>query len=206
MMKKVFLYSLVLLLFGGCSLQTRIPAKTQYKLQMPSQTQEYNATACKDDVLGLRNVVSYDPIMDRSIYYQVGELNIATYSESNWEAAPFKTVGLSLISSIRESKIFKDAFLSSSFVKPDIILEYNVGEFIQHFSEDMKSSYVTVNIHFALLERKDSKLLYSTTIEKKVPVSSLDALGGVKALQSALNDVLMQTNLWLNTKCQKELK
>ena len=205
-MKRVFLYSLVLLLFAGCSLQTTIPVKTQYKLQIPSQTQEYNATACKDDVLGLRNVVSYDPIMDRSIYYQVGELNIATYSESNWEAAPFKTVGLSLISSIRGSKIFKDAFLSSSFVKPDIILEYNVGEFIQHFSEDMKSSYATVNIHFALIKSKDSKLLYSTTIEKRVPASSLDALGGVKALQSALNDVLMQTNLWLNARCQKELQ
>lgn len=205
-MKRVFLYSLVLVLFGGCSLQMTIPPKTQYKFQIPSQTQEYNATACKDDVLGLRNVVSYDPIMNRSIYYQVGELTIATYSESNWEAAPFKTIGLSLISSIRDSKIFKDAFLASSFVKPDIILEYSVGEFMQHFSEDMKSSYATVNIHFALLDRKNSKLLYSTTIEKKVPASSLDALGGVKALQSALNDVLMQTNLWLNARCQKELQ
>ena len=205
-MKRVFLYSFVLVLFAGCSLQTTIPAKTQYKLQVTSQTQEYNATACKDDVLGLRNVVSYDPIMDRSIYYQVGALNIATYSESNWESAPFKTVGLSLISSVRDSKIFKDAFLSSSFVKPDIILEYSVGEFMQHFNEDMKSSYATVNIHFALLDRKDSKLLYSTTIEKKVPSSSLDALGGVKALQSALNDVMMQTNQWLNARCQKELQ
>lgn len=205
-MKKVFLYSLVLILFTGCSLQTTVPPKTQFKLQAIPQTQEYNATACKEDVLGLRNVVSYDPIMDRSIYYQIGDLNIATYSESNWDAAPFKTVGLSLISTIRKSKIFKDAFLSSSFVKPDIILEYSIGEFIQHFSKDMKSSYATVNIHFALLESKDSKLLYSTTIEKRVPASSLDALGGVKALQSALNDVMIQMNVWLNTRCQKELK
>ena len=70
----------------------------------------------------------------------------------------------------------------------------------------MKSSYVTVKIHFALLENDNSKLLYATTIEKKVPSSSLDAQGGVKALQAALNDVMQQTNMWLNNQCQKELQ
>ncbi len=205
-MNRIFFYSLVLMALSGCSLQTKVPASTQYRLQVASVIQDYNASSCKDDVLQLKNIVSYDPIVGRSIYYQVGDLNIANYALSNWEAAPFKTMELSLVSSIRDSKIFKDVLLSKSGVKPDFILEYSVGEFIQHFSEDMKSSYVTVKIHFALLENDNSKLLYSTTIEKKVPSSSLDALGGIKALQSALSDVMVQTNVWLNNRCQKELQ
>lgn len=206
MMKKIFLYSLVVFIISGCSLQTTVPASMQYRLQVPSVVKDYNASSCKNDVLQLKNIVSYDPIMGRSIYYQRGDLNVESYALSNWEAAPYKILELSLVSSVRDTKIFKDVLLAKSSAKPDYILEYSVGEFIQHFSEDMKSSYVTVKIHFALLENKDSKLLYATTIEKKVPSSSLDAQGGVKALQEALNDVMQQTNMWLNNQCQKELQ
>ena len=205
-MKRAVFYSLVLVLISGCSLQTKVAANTQYRVEVASQSQNYSSTSCKNDLLQLKNINSYDPITDRSIYYQIGDLKLASYSESNWESAPFKTVELSLVSGIRDSKLFKDVISSRSTAKPDFILEYSVEEFIQHFSEDMKSSYSTVRIHFALLESKNSKLLYSTTIEKKVPSSSLNALGAVKALQSALNDLLQQTNVWLNERCQKEFE
>ena len=204
-MKKILFYTLILLFVSGCSLQTKVAAHTQYRLQTTKQTQVFAATSCKEDLLGLKNIISYDPIATRSIYYQVGENELASYSESNWESPLFKTVESSLISNLRDANIFKDVVVSRSFAKPDYILEYSVGEFIQHFSEDMKSSYVLVNIHFTLLDNKTSKLLYTTTIEKKIPAKTLDAKGGVIALQEALGEVMKDTNIWLNTQCEKGL-
>jgi ABC-type uncharacterized transport system auxiliary subunit len=204
-MKSIIFYSLVLLFVSGCSLQTKVAAHTQYRLQVSPQTQSFSASTCKENVLQLKNIISYDPIATRSIYYQVGDLKLASYSESNWESPLFKTVESSLISNMRDAKIFKDVISSHSSAKPDFILEYSVTEFIQHFSEDMNRSYATVKIHFALLENKNSKLLYSTDIEKKVPSATLDAEGGVKALQEALGDASKDANIWLNVQCEKGL-
>ena len=203
-MKRVVFYSFVLAMMCGCSLQTTVAANTQYRFEAAPQMQNYSSRACRNDLLQLKNINAYEPMTNRSIYYQVGDLKLASYSESNWEEAPFKTVELSFIRSIRDTKIFKDVLLSRSAAKPDFILEYSIEEFMQHFDENMRSSYATVKIHFALLENKNSRLLYSTTIEKRVPSSALNALGGVKALQLALSDVMWQTNIWLDTQCQKE--
>lgn len=204
-MKSILFYSLILLFGSGCSLQTKVAANTQYRLQVKEQTKDFSDTSCKEHVLQLKNIISYDPIATRSMYYQIGDLKLASYSESNWESPLFKTVESSLIGNMRDANIFKDVVVSRSSAKPDFILEYSIGEFIQHFSEDMNSSYATVKIHYALLDNKSLKLLYSNNIEKKIPSPTLDAEGGVKALQEALGDVINDTNVWLNAECTKGL-
>ncbi len=204
-MKKLLFFTLILLFASGCSLQTKVGAHTQYRLKTPPQQESFVATKCKDDVLVLKNIINYDPLTSRSITYQVGDLKLASYADSNWESPLFKTLDAVLLSNIRETKIFKDAIASRSSAKADFILEYSVGEFIQHFSEDMNSSYALVNFHVALLDVTSSKLLYASTIEKKIPSQTLDAQGGVTALQEALGAVMEETNIWLHTQCQKGL-
>lgn len=204
-MKKILFFTLLLGLFSGCSLQTKVAAHTQYRLQHPPQTGSFTATTCKDDVLALKNILTDDATASRSIMYQVGDFKLASYADSNWESPLFKTLESLLLLNTRETKIFKDVVTSRSLAKADFTLEYSVGEFTQHFSEDMNSSYASVNVHLALLDNTSSKLLYATTIEKKIPSQTLNAQGGVLALQEALSAVMQESDVWLHERCEKGL-
>ncbi|WP_345993532.1 ABC-type transport auxiliary lipoprotein family protein [Sulfurimonas sp. HSL-1716] len=205
-MMRIFFYGLVLIFISGCSFQTVVSASNEYKIDVGNKIGRYDSTGCKGYVLRVKNVESYTHIKSRSIYYGVGDYELSTYTKSNWQEAPFKSIKHSIIKELRESKIFKDIVSNRSSVQPDYVLEYSVENFIQRFSEDMKSSTVEVKIHFSLINYKTSKLLYSTTIEKKLPSASLDAIGGVKAISRALGDVIEQDTLWLNDRCKEDIK
>jgi cholesterol transport system auxiliary component len=206
MMRKIFFYALAALAFTGCSLQTKVAANTQYRLDIPVEKKEFSALTCKDNLLQLKNIGSNDVILGRSIYYKVGDYKFYSYAQSNWEEAPSKTIQEALLQHFREIHIFKEIITNRSSAKPEYILEYSVEDFIQHFSEDTNSSYADVKIHYAIIENKSSKLLYSTTIQKRVDADSQDAFGGVKALRVALRDVIAQSSAWLDERCQKGLK
>lgn len=202
---KIVLFTLLVLLLGGCSLQTKVPTSTQYRLDIAPDRGSYKSFTCKDNLLQLKNISTYNVIQDRSIYYQVGEYKLFAYSQSNWEEVPYKTIQNDLISALRDTQIFKDVMTNRSVAKSQYVLEYDVQDFVQHYTEDLNSSYVSVKIHFSLLENNSSKLLYSTTIDKKITTDSNDALGGVKALREALKSIMQDASLWLDERCQKGL-
>ncbi|MBU1883977.1 membrane integrity-associated transporter subunit PqiC [bacterium] len=206
MMKRVFLYSFIVLFISGCSLQTLVGANNTYQFDIKDDPQHYSSAGCKKYVLQVKNIDSYNPILSRSIYYSIGDYELATYSKSNWQEIPSKTIKSSLIQALRDTKIFNDVVSNRSSVQPDYVLEYSVEDFMQYFSEDMKSSDVDVKIHFKFIDYRSSKLLYSTTIEKKLPSASLDAIGGVKSISSALDDVVKQSSLWLDERCKEDTK
>lgn len=205
-MRRVFFYGFILIFISGCSLQTLVRANNEYKLDIKDDVQSYSATGCKNDVVQVKNIENYNPIVSRSIYYTTGEYELSTYTESVWQETPSKSIKSSIIKALRETHIFKDVVSNRSSIQPDYVLEYSVENLMQHFSDDQKSSYVDVKIHFSFIKYKTSKLLYSTTIEKKLPSASLDAIGGVKSISSALNDVILQNSLWLDGVCKEDLK
>lgn len=200
---KILIYALIVLFFGGCSLQTKVAASTQYRMEVSPDDANYTALTCKDNLLQLKSISSYDPLQSRSIYYQVGEYKLFAYSQSNWEEVPSKTIQNELISALRDTKIFKDVVTNRSLAKPDYILEYDVEDFMQHYNEDLSHSYVTAKLHLSLIENNSSKLLYATTIQKRLDTDSNDAFGGVKALKSVLKDLIHDTSVWLDVRCQK---
>lgn len=205
-MKRVFLYSFILLFLSGCSFQTLVGANSKYQFDIKDDLQQYSSVGCKKYVLQVKNIDSYNPILSRSIYYSVGDYELATYSKSNWQENPSKSIKSSLIQAFRKTNLFNDVVSNLSSVEPDYVLEYSVEDFIQYFSEDMKSSDVDVKIHFSLINYKSSKLLNSVTIKKRLSSASLDVIGGVKAISSALDDVIKQSSLWLDERCKEEVK
>jgi hypothetical protein len=73
---------------------------------------------------------------------------------------------------------------------------------MQYYTKDNNSSYVKVIFSFALVRVKDVKALDSIVIEKELSSDSLNAEGGVKSLNKALSEVLVETNLWLSKACK----
>ena len=206
MMKKVLFYSFVLVFISGCSFQSIVGASNEYRLDTQSDAKSYGSKGCSSYVLQVKNIDTYSPIQSRSIYYSVGDYELSTYTKSNWQDIPSKTIKSSIVNELRDAGIFKEVVSNRSSVEPDYLLEYSVEDFIQHFSEDMKSSEVRVKIHFSLMDHKRSRLLYSTTIEKKLPSASFDAIGGIKSLSTALNDVIKENNQWLDGICKEEMR
>ena len=206
MMKRVIFYIFVLIVASGCSLQTTVPANTEYQLDIKQSTQHYGSKGCKEYILQVKNVDSYNQIQNRTMYYGIGDYVLAAYSQSIWQEAPSKAINTILVKELRETGIFKDVISARSRVKPDLVLEYSVGSFIQNFSEDRKSSKVDVVIHFSLIDYKSLKILYSKTEQKSSIPASLDAIGGVESLSSALSDVLQENSLWLDDICQQEIR
>lgn len=200
---KIALMIILALLVTGCSLQTKVASSTQYRLDITPNDRNFTSLTCKDDILQLKNISNYDVIQSRSIYYKVGDYKLFAYTQSNWEEAPSKTIQNELISALRDTAIFKDVITNRSVAKSNYILEYDVEDFVQHYKEDLNSSYVSAKVHFSIIENNSSKLLYSTTIQKELPTDSNDAFGGVKALRAVLKDLLGQTSLWLDERCQK---
>ncbi len=205
-MKRVLFYVFIMMFISGCSFHTIVGASNEYALDITQDAQEYNSTNCKEYVLQVKNIDTYNPILSRSIYYSVGDYELFTYTKSNWQEAPFKSIKAAMIKSLRGTGIFKDVVSNRSSVEPDYVLEYSVENLMQYFDEDMNSAFVDVKIHFSFMNYKTSKLLYSTTIDKKIPSSSLDAIGGVKSISKALNDVIGENAMWLDGICQKEIK
>ena len=203
-MKRVLPYIFLAFLGTGCSFQTTVPAKNEYRLDVKTLREVYSSKECQTKVLQVVNIDSYDPVQSRGIYYAIGDYELFTYSKSNWQGIPSKAIKNALITALRQSGIFKDAASNRSNVQADLVLEYSVEDFMQYFTTDLKESKVTVKIHFSLLDAKNSKLLASNTIEQTLPSDTLDAIGGVKALSRALGEVLKENTTWLDTTCKKE--
>ena len=205
-MRKILLYSFIAVFISGCSLRTVVPAQTEYQLDLKASTKQVSSMQCRSYVLQVKGVDSYTPIQSRVLYYGIGEYELATYTESIWQEAPFKTINMALIQTLRGSKIFKDVVSSKSTAAPDLLLEYSVDDFMQHFNKDLTYSTANVKIHLSLIDYKSSKILYTTTVEKKLNVDSLDTLGGIKSLSVSLQDVLDQNLVWLDGVCMKGIQ
>ncbi|MEA2092286.1 MAG: hypothetical protein U9O83_07980, partial [Campylobacterota bacterium] len=91
---------------------------------------------------------------------------------------------------------------SKSRSKNDLILEINIEDFMQYFSKDLTQSYSKVVLSLTLIDAKTSRVIASDTFSAKMDALSLDASGGVKALDAALQDVLSQSVGFLNEACK----
>ena len=65
-----------------------------------------------------------------------------------------------------------------------------------------KKSYVKAIITMTLIDTKTKSILASTTFEKQVESKSIDAQGGVVALNSALFDILLESQQWMAGACK----
>lgn len=198
-MIKLLLIGLAILI-SGCSTST--PAVAEYRINVEPSSTEFTVEGCKKKSLKIAQAFSSSSLMTLDMKYGQGNHKQYTFTQSQWAESPNRAITAEVLEYIKSTKLFKNVQISKSRSKNGLLLETNIEDFMQYFSEDEKESFVGVSINLTLIDVKTSKVLATKTFKSKIKVSDLNAGTGVKYLNSALKNVLDESGVWLSEVCK----
>jgi len=199
-MKNIFISICVLFLVIGCS--TTKPTIVEYKLSLEDLNQKTVSKGCKDKSLKVAQAFSSNSLMSLNMNYVIGKSKIYSYSQAQWNNSPNQEISQQIVKLLRDSKLFKTTQSAKSRTSSDFILETSIEDFMQYYDEKIKTSYVKVSINMSLIDVKTNKVVASKTFFTKLNTTSLDAYGGVDALQVGLRNILSQSLEFFNEVCR----
>ena len=189
-----------MILFAGCTVTK--PVVSEYRIDPEIKSLKSSAMSCKEKSLKVAQLFSSSSLMSQRMKYTQDGYQEFSFTESKWALSPNRAINDMLVRTIREAKLFRSVNSFKSRSRSDLILEATLEEFIQHFREDNKKSYVRVVISFTLVDAKIAKILHTKSFIQEVEVDTLNAKGGVVALNRALGTLLSQSNSWLGEICR----
>ena len=197
---KLLLIAITAFLFIGCS--TTTPAISEYRINVKPTASAFTQTGCKEDSLKVAQAFSSTSLMTHDMNYGQGTHKQYKFTQSQWAESPNRAISTEIVEYLKSTKLFKNVQISKSRSKNGLILETNIEDFMQYFSEDEKESFVSVRINLTLIDVKTSKVLATKTFESKIEVDSINADAGVKNLNIALEKVLNSSGKWLSEVCK----
>ena len=197
-MKKILIL-LSIVLLSGCA--TTKPSITEYRVVAKTSKVQSVVDGCKEKSLKIAQAFSSSSLMSLKMDYVQEESKIFSYSQAHWNESPNHSVTKEILKKIRDSKLFKNVQISRSRSKNSWVLETNIEDFLQYYSEGLKDSFAKVIISLTLIDSKTNSVIATKTFNSKVNTNTLDAEGGVEALNKALSDILTQNIEWLNGVC-----
>ncbi len=197
---KLLIVSIIMFWFSGCA--TVNPPKSEYKLNSQMPTHVGSGVACGDKSLKVAEAFSSSTLMALNMNYVQGTNKQFAYAQAQWATAPNQAISAKLLELIRVSNLFQSVQVSKSRSKNDLILETNIEDFMQYYSEDFRDSYANVAMTLTLIDGNKNSVVATKTFHAKVLTKTADAEGGVVALDTALFDVLSQIDGWLGKVCQ----
>jgi cholesterol transport system auxiliary component len=199
MIKKYILLSL-LFLFTACS--TTVPTVVKYKISPEIKLNKYENSSCTSKSAKVALAFTNSSLISKDMSYVKGNSKVYEYSESAWLNNPNYAVSSELIKMLRDIDIFKSVQESKSRSKADYIIEVNLEDFMQYYSKNIKDSYALVQINLSIIDSETSEVISTKTFRSKVETKTLDAEGGVDALNSALTNVLSESSSWFAKVCK----
>ena len=190
----------ILVSISGCN--GTHPSITEYRINTQYKIKKVEPTTCINHSLKVAEAFSSGSLMSLDMDYATGDNKLFTYSQSQWALSPNHAISSEIVNLLRDMNLFKTVQISKSRTRNDMILETSIDNFMQYYSEDENRSFVTVKISLTLIDSKNYKPVSTKSFVAKVDSISLDADGGVKALNLALEDVLIQSSLWLEEICK----
>ena len=197
---KLLLILLSAFLFIGCS--TTTPAISEYRISVKPHIPVFTQTGCKDESLKVAQAFSSTSLMTHDMNYGQGTHKQYKFTQSQWAESPNRAITTAIVEYLKSTKLFKNVQISKSRSKNGLILETNIEDFMQYFSEDEKESFVLVRIDFTLIDVKTGKVLATQTFDSNIKVDSMNAEAGVKHLNIALENVLNNSGKWLSEVCK----
>lgn len=191
---------IIIFILSGCT--TVKLSITEYKIVVDSPNIKSNVDGCRDKSLKIAQAFSSNSLMSLKMDYAQDRSKIFSYSQAHWSESPNHSITMNLLKEIRDSGFFKNVQISKSISRNSWILEINIEDFLQYYSEDLKSSFAKVAINLTLIDSKNNTIIATKTFVSKVDVKTLNADGGVKALSSAFSNILTQNLEWLNEVCK----
>ncbi|MBU1659640.1 membrane integrity-associated transporter subunit PqiC [bacterium] len=199
-MIKIILAVMAIFLLTGCT--TSRPPVTEYAMNVHLPKINLDKGVCAEKSIKIAHAFSRNNLISLQMHYALGEHKQFSYSESQWTDSPSSLVSLELSRFIRETNLFKNVQIAKSRTKSDWILETNIEDFMQYYNEDASSSYVNAVIIFTLIDTSNNRVIASKTFNSKIQTKSLDAEGGVKALNEALLNIFSQSAPWFGGVCK----
>jgi len=197
---KSLLIALTAFLFIGCS--TTTPAISEYRINVKPTSSAFTQTGCKEKSLKVAQAFSSTSLMTHDMNYGQGTHKQYKFTQSQWAESPNRAISTEIVEYLKSTKLFKNVQISKSRSKNGLILETNIEDFMQYFSEDEKESFVSVRINFTLIDVKTSRVLATQTFESNIKVDSINAEAGVENLNIALEKVLNNSGKWLSEVCK----
>lgn len=197
---KLIIIALMVFLFLGCS--TTAPAVAEYRINVASPSSAFNESGCKQESLKIAQAFSSSSLMSNKMSYGQGAHRQYNFTESEWAESPNRAISVAVLEYVKSTELFKNVQTSKSRSSNGLLLETNIEEFMQYFSEDEKESFSKVKINLTLIDVKASKVLATKTFSSTVKVDSLNADGGVIALNRALGNILEESAKWLGGVCK----
>ena len=199
-MKNVYFITIFMFLLSGCSITK--PAITEYRLSLKDYSPKSHANSCKDKSLKVSAAFSSNSLMTLSMNYMQDKHKIYTYTQSQWSDSPNQEISSQILCALRDAKLFESVQNAKSRSRSDLILEINIQDFMQYYSEDLSTSYVNISICFTLIDANTNKAIATKGFNAKKDVKSLDAIGGVEALDRALEEVINEGLDFLSGACK----
>jgi len=187
-------------LLVGCS--TTTPAVSEYRINVESLPLVSTQTGCKKESLKIAQAFSASSLMTHAMNYGQGTHKQYKFTQSQWAESPNRAISAKLAEYLKSTKLFKNVQISKSRSKNGLLLETNIEDFMQYFSEDEKESFVNVRINLTLIDIESSKVIATKTFESQMNVESVNADAGVQNLNIALENVLKSSTQWLNEVCK----
>ena len=198
---KSYIVAIALLFISGCS--TTHPAVTEYRIKTDVKNLKIdNAKSCKDKSIKVASAFSSSNLMSLDMNYASDENKQFAYTQSQWAISPNNAISSQVLKLLKHLNIFKSVQISKSRTRDDLILETSIDEFIQYFDKQNNRSFVSVNISFTIIDTKNSQAISTQTFTSTIDAKTLDAEGGVKALNLALENILSQSVDWFSGVCR----
>jgi cholesterol transport system auxiliary component len=186
--------------FSGCT-TVKSPV-TEYSVVTKDVKKENVSASCVNKSLKIAQAFSSNSLMSLNMDYTQEPNRVFSYSQAQWLESPNSLVTSELLRNIGNSGLFSSVHSSKSRVKTDVILETNIEEFMQFYTQDMKKSFVHVGFSLTLIDAKSNSVIKSQHFSSKFDTKTLDAQGGVEATQNALSEIIFQNIDWLSGVCK----
>ena len=196
---KYFIAILIAFIFSGC-IASKSPV-VEYMIDAKMAHKDI-VDGCNSKSIKVLKSFAPSKLQTLNMNYTQGNSKVFSYSQSMWAESPSDAITLEVVKLLRDKRLFKTVNVSKSRAKTDLILETNIEKFIQYFDKDLKTSFVEVSLTFTVIDVKTNKVIASKNFKTKEMVSTLDAMGGVKALNIALGRVLLNSIDYFKEVCR----
>ena len=203
MMKKLlFVLVGIIVFFGGCSIKSSPPVD-EYTIVLKQKLESVKASSkCQDKSVKLLEPFGAYAYTTNDLHYVVLPNQENRYNLSTWSQSVAGTLYGEVLRAVAKSGLFRSVTNYSSVAKSDYILEMEINDFKQYFSSDLKHSYVVADLTFTLIETEHFRIVAQKEFVKKIDTKSLDAKGGVEALDEAFSEIVPEMLAWLSGVCR----
>ena len=195
-MRYIFLF--IPLIFLSCAVSNS--PISEYRIDVALKKYNFNTTQCSNKSLKISDAFSSNSLKTLKMNYVENRFKQFAYSQSQWAQIPNKAITNEVAKYIKNTNIFKSVHIISSRSVSDLLLEININDFMQYFEKNATKSYVNAEIDFTLIDLKNRKIIATKSFNSKLDAKP-DAKGGVIALNSALENILLDSGKWLAKIC-----